>query len=406
MDNNGSSHEVDDNELSELESQSLQADGRGKKRRRINRPYPVYPFENALQLAYDIQQLSSGKPIRRITLLDALGKSPDSSSSRDWITNASKYGLTKGSYSSENIELTPEGYTASADDVSEVDKARARVRLAVLNIPIYDSLYEEFVGNKLPSRQVLIDTAQKYSVPNELVDEVVETFLVNMKFVGLLKILSGAERLITVEHLLEEIAERHGQKFSAPHISMPTMPAVYEDTSRQRALNQPSKSQFDNICFYITPIGDEQSEERSHADLFLGSLVEPALESFGLEVVRADHIQTPGTITRQILEYLLHAKLVIADLSYHNPNVFYELAIRHATRLPTVQIIRANDRIPFDLHQIRTIRIDTANIYTLVPRLDTYRAQITSQVRLALEEPDSTDNPIAAFYPTFRLQFE
>ena len=95
---------------------------------------------------------------------------------------------------------------------------------------------------------------------------------------------------------------------------------------------------------------------------------------------------------------------MIADLSFHNPNVFYELAIRHAARLPVVQIIRLADRIPFDLHQVRTIRIDTSDIYALVPRIDTYRAEIANQARRALDDPDSIDNPITTFYPDFRMQ--
>jgi hypothetical protein len=46
-------------------------------------------------------------------------------------------------------------------------------------------------------------------------------------------------------------------------------------------------------------------------------------------------------ITRQVSEYLLRSRLVTADLWFRNPNVFCEVAIRHAARLPVVQIIRS-----------------------------------------------------------------
>jgi hypothetical protein len=162
---------------------------------------------------------------------------------------------------------------------------------------------------------------------------------------------------------------------------------------------------WDKICFYISPIGDEESEHRQHVDLFLGSIVEPALEEFGLKVVRADKIGKPGMITAQIIEHVLKAKLVIADLSYYNPNVFYELCLRHVCRLPTVQVIRRADKIPFDLDQFRTIQIDTTNVFTMVPNLQTYKAEIATQVRMALKDPDSTDNPVSTYYPNLKVSF-
>jgi hypothetical protein len=160
-------------------------------------------------------------------------------------------------------------------------------------------------------------------------------------------------------------------------------------------------AEFDTTCFYITPIGDEASEERRHSDLFLGNIVEPALQSFGLKDIRADAIDKPGMITRQVIEYLLRSRLVIADLSYHNPNVFYELAIRHAARLPIVQLIRAGDRLPFDVHQMRTIVIDNRDIYSLVPKIETYRSEIGNQVRRALAAEAEIDTPISIYFPAF-----
>lgn len=233
-------------------------------------------------------------------------------------------------------------------------------------------------------------------VEAEAAEEAVDTFILNLRFIGLLQMLSGAERIVTVEHLLD---------------SLPTTtlaPARNENPSHSITIKQAAhiitkeQAKFETTCFYVTPIGEENSEQRKHSDLFLSSIVEPALEQFQLTVVRADAIDKPGTITRQIIEYLIRSRLVIADLSFHNPNVFYELAIRHAARLPVVQIIRAADRIPFDLSQTRTIKIDTTDIYSLVPRLEIYKSEIASQVRRALEDPDSVDNPISTFYPTFK----
>lgn len=135
-------------------------------------------------------------------------------------------------------------------------------------------------------------------------------------------------------------------------------------------------------------------------------LIEPALREFNLKGVRADQMAKPGMIGKQIVEHILKSRLVIADLSFHNPNAFYELCLRHTTRLPTVQIIRAADKIPFDLNQYRTIPIDIRSVYSLCPKLQTYSAQVANQVRRALEDSESGDNPISLYYPNAKLTWE
>ncbi len=128
------------------------------------------------------------------------------------------------------------------------------------------------------------------------------------------------------------------------------------------------------------------------------------MEGFGLQIVRADAIGKPGMITGQIIEHLVKAKLAIADLSFHNPNVFYELSLRHVCRLPTVQIIRKRDNIPFDLEQFRTIQINTDDIYELYPKLEEYKSEISNQVRKVLEDPEDVDNPITTFCPELEVK--
>ena len=108
-------------------------------------------------------------------------------------------------------------------------------------------------------------------------------------------------------------------------------------------------------CFVISPIGDKGSPERSHADMVLDGIVRPAAESSGFQVVRADELKRPGSITVQIIEHLLTADVVVAVLTGQNANVFYELAVRHSAGLPVVQLIAEGERIPFDVHDQRTI---------------------------------------------------
>jgi hypothetical protein len=316
------------------------------------------------------------------------------------ITNGNKYGLIRGNYTSEFLELTEDGMLANREDLSEYERHRTKLKLVIERIDVFNFLYNRFVGNKLPNQAVIADIIKEEfkDINPEDVNQVVDLFVVNAQYLKLLKVISGAERLVNFEHCLED--------FSKTSSSTSTQTITTSGT-RIRITNPISDkldiSSLEEICFYITPIGSENSEERQHSDLFLGSIVEPALESLNLKVIRADQIDKPGTITKQIIEYLSKAKLVIADLSFNNPNVFYELAIRHAFRLPTVQIIRKGDKIPFDVSNSRTIVVDNTDIYSLIPKLDTYKSEIASQVRQALGDPDAVDNPLTLVYPNIKL---
>jgi hypothetical protein len=371
-----------------------------KKSHRAQRSplFPACAFEEALTIANAIQKHASGQKVRRLTLFDQIGKSPDSGPSRQLIINSNKYGLTRGGYQGEFIELTPEGNLSTAPDVSPREKLRGRFQLAISSIESFKAFYDKLVGNRLPANSVLEDMAKDISVPETAVKEFIEIFIVNAKFLGILKTIAGAERIIPIEQALEELPEGTSTNTLDPIAKS----ANVLDQKRRYAESGTSRN-WEKTCFYITPIGEEGTENRKHSDLFLGSIIEPALEEFGLEVIRADRIGVAGMITAQILEFILKAKLVIADLSYHNPNVFYELALRHVSRLPTVQIIRKIDKIPFDLEQFRTIQVDTLSIYTMIPNLQTYRAEIATQVRMALKDPDSVDNPISTFYPSLKI---
>ncbi|WP_206151370.1 hypothetical protein [Starkeya sp. ORNL1] len=336
--------------------------------------------------------MGGGQSVKRLTLFDQLGKSPESSGSRQLIVNSGRYGLTKGGVQADNIELTSEGLKAIDEQVTAREQARVRAELAIQRIDPFEKLYQKFVGNKLPAHAVLVDAAKDVGIDAAHAAEAIDTFVVNLRFVGLLKTLSGAERIIPVEMLLDELPASN-RLINSPVQVAPQSTSVI--TSEH--------AQYEGTCFYIAPIGEEGSEARKHSDLFLGSFVEPALEAFKLNVVRADAIDKPGIITRQIIDYIMRSRLVVADLSFHNPNVFYELALRHAVKLPIVQIIRANDRVPFDVNQMRTIHIDTSDIYALVPKIESYRAEIANQVRRALEADHIVDTPISTYFPNLSV---
>jgi hypothetical protein len=84
-------------------------------------------------------------------------------------------------------------------------------------------------------------------------------------------------------------------------------------------------------------------------------IIQPACSNFGITPVRSDQIATPGEITDQVFRHLRDDDVVIADVTGGNPNVMYELGLRHTVDKPTIQI-GETERLPFDIHAIRTIR--------------------------------------------------
>ena len=109
---------------------------------------PVMSFEDVMSLAEGIWECASGKKVRRITLFDHLGKSPESSPSRTLVTSSSKYGLTNGSYKAEYLELTELGSTASNPESSSKGSAEAKFKLAIESNKYFNHLYETYKNMK------------------------------------------------------------------------------------------------------------------------------------------------------------------------------------------------------------------------------------------------------------------
>jgi tetratricopeptide (TPR) repeat protein len=111
-------------------------------------------------------------------------------------------------------------------------------------------------------------------------------------------------------------------------------------------------------AFVAMPYG---TKEEIDFNAVFGELIKPALESAGFEVFRADEEMRAGNIRTDMFQELLLADLVVADLSIDNPNVWYELGVRHALRKRgVVQITCRRDHTPFDVLTERSVKYRTA----------------------------------------------
>ena len=106
-----------------------------------------------------------------------------------------------------------------------------------------------------------------------------------------------------------------------------------------------------DICFVIMPFG-------GWLDDYYAQIYCPAIQAAGLSPHRADDLFRPSTIVNDIWAYTKRSKVLLADLTGKNPNVFYELGLAHAIAKPAILIAESMDDIPFDLRALRIILFD------------------------------------------------
>lgn len=156
------------------------------------------------------------------------------------------------------------------------------------------------------------------------------------------------------------------------------------------------------LCFVIGPIGAEGSEVRKHADYLLKGIIRPVLEGeeFGYRVKRADEDADPGMISDRMISDILHAHLVVADLTGLNPNAFYELGIRHAAEKPVIHIAKAGIVLPFDNLSHRTIFVDVTDYDSF----EQAKARLAASARRIIAPGYQVSNPITQANATFKMR--
>jgi len=155
-------------------------------------------------------------------------------------------------------------------------------------------------------------------------------------------------------------------------------------------------------CFVIMPFGNKNSNAKvaKQFELIYSQWIKPTVESINvegskfirLECHRADKELRPGDIIGQIVEELVDSHIVIADLTGRNPNVFYELGVRHAVSNNTILIAQDIEDIPFDIRGLRTIP------YKYEPeQLLDFTKKLNQAIIKILSSPEKIDNPVRQF---------
>jgi hypothetical protein len=156
-----------------------------------------------------------------------------------------------------------------------------------------------------------------------------------------------------IRHELDAIS---GSKFRAsrPDVFEPIAKEIVEEAVESQNVS-PVLAATSKLCFVLMPFSPE-------FDNVYRELIEPALASFGFKALRADEMSAPGAVIEQIRIAIQQAHMCIADVSWSNPNVMYELGLAQAGGKPTILLGQNVQRLPFDIQSQRIIQYDLKNL--------------------------------------------
>lgn len=155
----------------------------------------------------------------------------------------------------------------------------------------------------------------------------------------------------------------------------------------------PKRNQPTKLCYVIMPFSKTKTcSEDEWTDIF-ESIIKPAVEgaALGYQCLRSE--ATTGNIIRKVVNSLYQANVVIADLTDRNPNVFYELGVRHTLKNRTIMIAQRRKDIPSDLHGY------ASHVYRW--KTTAQKGELAKKLRCLLEyietDLDRSDNPVSDF---------
>lgn len=348
---------------------------------------PRRSLEQALRVARVLRDTLAGGPATWADIASAMKIGANTQTNKYYLWSAKAYNLVQKD--EDNYSLSEIGRKILAPTSSTEDR-EATVQ-AVLTPVILSRFYTDYNGSPFPAEEHLGNILEsKYGVPRERIEEAKALIRENGIFAGILQQQLDGSMMVKLDPRSTGVPQ---PLTVAAEASLATI--TTEAPTAGGAVNE-----FDRLCFVITPIGDEDSEQRRHANMVLKNIIEPVVAELGLTARRADQIDRAGIITQQIFECLAKARICVADLSFNNPNAFYELGVRHMCKLPTVQIIRKGDKIPFDVSQGRTIKVDMTDVYSVMDSVDSARKELKQHLRQSLSsEYKGDDNPVNTYLP-------
>ncbi len=217
---------------------------------------------------------------------------------------------------------------------------------------------EELVHGRVQVRE---DIRTGHNLPWACFDQA-QLLLLDGDLAGCCEALTQGVRLATAAWQVDTAAAAYRQLAGAGDPALraaATEPLTLLDTLKSRYFAAPGKRR----CFVIMPFGRKLDAAGVEVDFdeVYKVFIKPMVESEGLECIRCDEVDEAGNIHQRMFRLLWRADVAIADVSLANPNVFYELGIRHALRSSVTVIIRnRHATLPFNIANLNAVEYDVS----------------------------------------------
>jgi hypothetical protein len=287
--------------------------------------YPRHPVRKALRIPRAILDQNAGRACTDREAAQYSGMGYHGPFAVE-LSSALKYGFLARPKPG-TVELTDLAKTVLRPQ-SESDELNG-VRQAVLNAPKIADVYKHYRGENIPDEpffaNALLDT---FSIPQEKHDEFKSIFFESLDDARL--------------------TELHGDKRRVLDVSQGA--GVDADTAGTlKRLEKSVTLQEGDSCFVMMPFAEP-------VGAYYKTIYEAAIKRAGLRPVRADDdMFATGKIVDQVWTGIQAAKILVAELTGRNPNVFYELGLAHALQKPVVLVSSNEKDVPFDVQHIRVI---------------------------------------------------
>lgn len=321
----------------------------------VSSNYPRHSVVKALRIPRAIIEQNAGKECTDEESAKYLGVGHKGPYQLE-ISSALKYGL---------LERTGTKRIKPTDLAKKIVKPHAPedeitgLRESILKAPTISDVYKHYRGENLPDRNFFENAlTDNFKVPGEKLSEFIEIF----------------NESLTAAKLIE----KNGDKYRVIDISSDSMTPLVDPTSELKKLGKSVTIESGDTCFVMMPFAPPLGD-------YYSKIYEPAIRKARLNPVRADNdIFGTGKIIDQIWSGITSAKVLIAELTSRNANVFYELGLAHALKKPVVLVSSNEGDVPFDLQHIRVIYYDVHDPFWGQKLID----KVAENILSSLKNPD------------------